>query len=1379
MEEELEQKDLIDTSNLQETLEETKEEMQSLANSGVDLSQRKEDGSIEQHQEVLNRVRGVTEEEGGIKAQEAINPEVVEPDAPPNAFNKSIFATTPLAIPTAVGLGTLDFGIDVATKLTGAEELDNKWDRITKFDNPWTQRLRNFASVAIPTFVPVVGWSRYVQALRLPALTNAVAHIGGAAAIDAAVIGFSDMGEEENTARILADTFPQTFGPQGHLPIPEDWKVLDGDSLAVRRQKNMLESTVISGAADVLAYTVTGAKPIMHWFKAKDADAKVFKETIEMAEADKETIKEIARLRQEIATTKGMKKGRRKVLEIQIENLTKQMRATGYSEATTVPAEAFVKKQADNRLKQIDEVAFQRLQELPPPVPGKPRDYDPWITPGLANKAENAVNTVPPGAEARNAFEVALKKQNGMEGDPTPMLTTPFLKNAIKLDPAEREIMDKLTWGFKRAGDYVGMIGTIRKARREMDDAAWEIYRDIIAPGTSDDLRKLFPDSKKSEIAFGNVSPKIKYLNETDQIAVSKAIKDLSRLYLGKEVTETSARLMDTLGHEITSHASASLAYKELVDDKRIQEMVLDKLEFLTTEYGLHKYIKGWGLRNIRWWQFWKEPEKFAATFKELSEVRRTKLESFKKLRSELDRLSEVEPLMMRPLMEAFAYSDGDVITLSKLVEYAKKEVSMWGMIKSSDPHRMNKFAKGAWAVMYGNTLSGLSGLRAAVGNGSKLILKPMESFLGHGIQSIKAGSWDPIRKSLYYHASFVDTTRRALSDAVKRMKMVHNDPEFMMKALREDYRIDQDDSWRILDDIAKNKWEKDIDNNWGSLYQYRWAKASRDVSKMKWMRTGTTFMSGVDAFTDTFMATAVARARAYDDVLTKEGLTFSKVGKTFDQKLADAERKHYAKVWGKDELLSDEYVKNASGEIALNLEDDVATYINKATTALPAAKHLFMFPRTSLNMAKMASSYMPLQGIPGLNKYTAVLQAGNDITKIKDAMALHGIKNCDQSPNAMAMFKNLEAEYAGRIALGQMTMLGFFTWAVGTGNVRGNGPVNASERKKLMDKGWRPKTINVGGNWVSYAGIPMLDTTLALVGDLVYYMNDLGSSLTQNWLDKLVWTLSATYLNNTPLYGLEPLTAAMNGDQSAFNRILANLARGAIPASGALGVVSNAITSSQKDIYNDFLGYVGNRVPIWSSTLPERIDFWSGRPINDIDNPILRFMNALSPVKVSGGDEPWRQWLFDTGFDGYSVISQTSVGRQQLDAHQREKISRYIGEQQLWKLVEEASKNPHFNDEMAALQELRRRGFSQEDIQLKAELTDTYRYLRAILNNAKAVAEQRLVNETPTLQIGIEGQTVVDNLLRQGDPKEAAKYGKQYQNQINQQRNFLNFHRK
>tara|TARA_Y100001973_G_scaffold66023_1_gene96538 strand:- start:123 stop:4148 length:4026 start_codon:yes stop_codon:yes gene_type:complete len=1306
----------------------------------------------------INAVVEQNENNAPIKEPEAITPEVVpEQSAYNKKFNESILATTPLAIPTAVGLGVVDFGVDVITKLTGQEQLDDKYDRVTKFDNPWAQRLRNFASVAIPTFIPVVGWAKYVNALRLPALTSAMAHIGGAAAIDAAVIGFSDMGEEDNTARVLADSFPQTFGPQGNLPIPEDWKVLDGDSAAVRRQKNMLESTILSGTADLLGYAVAGMKPALHWFKPASDRAKNFKKAVEMQEADPESIKALASLMARRKTAKNLTKQDRRILDQQISNLKKQLRTTGYSEATTVPAEAYVKKQQDGRLKQIDEVAQSKLTQEAPPIPGQPRDYDPWINAGLANKAETAVSSVPPAAAARNAFETSVIKEGLAVGDAPSTLTDNMLRDGIGLKKLHREIVRAIADASEAAGDYIGKVGMIRRSKEQMNDSAWKIYKDIINPLT--DLRVLFKDDK-SLLSLGKGKLPVEYISEDAARASAFALRDLTRLYLGKEVTESSARMMDTLGREVASQSSASMVYKDLIDEDRIKEVILDKMEFLSAEYGLNKYISGWQLQNKKWWSKSTKPIDPIATKAEFDAVRAKRIEDFQKLRINLDLLEEQEPFAMRPLIEAFAYSDGDVVSLMDLYKWADREISPLGLLKSTSPDKMNVFARGAWSVVYNNTLSGLSGLRAAVGNGSAIILKSMTGILGHGIESVIKRDIEPLRRSLYLHSGVLETTRRAMGDAAKRMRMVHNDPEFMMKAIREDFKVADDETWAVLDDMNE-LWKRD--GNLGKQYLYGWARANKEISRMRWMRTGTTFMSGIDAGTDSYIATMMARTNAYNEIIEGKG-GFSVVGDTLNKELADAEVANYKALRDKDGIIKDEFARNQSGEIALNLTDDTSNWINQATTAVPALKNFFMFPRTGINFFKMSLSYTPLAAIPNLNKYSKILLAGDDIKKIKLALAEHGIENFENTPNFMQYYRNLRNEYRGRLALSGMTAISLYNYAMG-GNIRGNGPVNGSERSKLRDKGWRPKTIKIGGNWYNYDGIPMVDTILTLIGDLSYYQNDLGSELTHDFIDKLTWSISATYLNNTPLYGLEPFQAAMAGDQSAWTRITANLVRGAIPLSGAMGVVSNAISTSQKDIYNDLIGYVTNRVPVANLALPERIDYWTGQPINDIDNPLLRTLNAISPVKVSGGEEPWRQWLLDTGFDGMGIIKTTSSGRQELDANMREKIARYIGEQQLWRQVEEMRTNPYFNEEMEKLRMFRRKGMSYDDVRVEAKMTQTYQVLDKMLRNAKKIAEARLMAEHPQIKIDVENQLTVDSLVKK--------------NRLSEAEDFMNFHRK
>ena len=52
------------------------------------------------------------------------------------------------------------------------------------------------------------------------------------------------------------------------------------------------------------------------------------------------------------------------------------------------------------------------------------------------------------------------------------------------------------------------------------------------------------------------------------------------------------------------------------------------------------------------------------------------------------------------------------------------------------------------------------------------------------------------------------------------------------------------------------------------------------------------------------------------------------------------------------------------------------------------------------------------------------LLSAGDDLVKIKEVMKQHGIKNWDETPNAMAIYKNLRDEYEGRLMMGAGTTM-------------------------------------------------------------------------------------------------------------------------------------------------------------------------------------------------------------------------------------------------------------------------------------------------------------------------------------------------------------------
>ena len=255
------------------------------------------------------------------------------------------------------------------------------------------------------------------------------------------------------------------------------------------------------------------------------------------------------------------------------------------------------------------------------------------------------------------------------------------------------------------------------------------------------------------------------------------------------------------------------------------------------------------------------------------------------------------------------------------------------------------------------------------------------------------------------------------------------------------------------------------------------------------------------------------------------------------------------------------------------------------------------------------------------------------------------------------------------------------------------------------------------------------------------------------------MWTLSATFLNETPLTSLEPLIAAQSGNLSRFNSLVANMARAIIPQSGALGVASNAITSTQKDIESSIPKYVANKIPIASSFLPDQIDIWTGEPLNDIQNPVLRFFNAFSPIKISGTQEPWRQWLLTTGWDGLSRLKMDSSGSYEYSEAEREYIYKRIGEMQLYKKLIPLMNDKELNKQTGLLRAHRVQGgdLDNDRIKVKTQKLPIFQKIDKIIKDAQWVAEQEFLEQREDVKNSINIQKAVDQATSVGDVQRAS----------------------
>ena len=282
----------------------------------------------------------------------------------------------------------------------------------------------------------------------------------------------------------------------------------------------------------------------------------------------------------------------------------------------------------------------------------------------------------------------------------------------------------------------------------------------------------------------------------------------------------------------------------------------------------------------------------------------------------------------------------------------------------------------------------------------------------------------------------------------------------------------------------------------------------------------------------------------------------------------------------------------------------------------------------------------------------------------------------------------------------------------------------------------------------------------MSILGDMSYYAQDIDEPVLRNWESKLIWSLSASFLNETPLQGFEPLIAITNGDLSGWNRIISNTTRSIIPLSGGAGVLANGISSSLKDLDGEVHEYLMNRLPGFNIMLPEQIDIWTGTTLNDIDNPFLRGLNAVSPVKISGTKEPWRIWLQEIQYDGLSRLRKDSTGSYEYTPKEREYIYKKIGSYGPYKDIIRLMNSKKYRAQVEALRAHRSTTVDSQNelVKLKKDLLPLYTAIDSILKGYQRRAELELLRERPDIAETIRDQIYVNTEMKKGNVKGAAR---------------------
>ena len=877
-------------------------------------------------------------------------------------------------------------------------------------------------------------------------------------------------------------------------------------------------------------------------------------------------------------------------------------------------------------------------------------------------------------------------------------------------------------------------------APRQLNQAITKLYDQVFDPDINlRQMEDIVNDMKN------NVYSQQAFLGAEEYKVVNQAFQDAFTDLYDPKVMRASAMVTNQAAGTIADTSAAINMIGDIAHTGRQHEIVLDKLKFLSNEVKINKYIankadeyKRIATQNPSTLQQWVLNQKGEFN----RGVSRSILESNKRF-DILHDIAKKNPNYLKPLAEAMEATNGDVDQIYKLNRYMENRI---GLIKKgfydAEPEIPSAVVQGLNGVRYNHILSGLAPLRAMAGNMTLTALKPASVLVGAKL----TGDAATFQKALWTYGGFSENIKRAYKVLGDEWRLAKAKPEEAMMRGRADLRQARMEDFDAMEAMIET-WRKEGAH--GKVAMWNIAKGLTWYNNNPFVRWGTNAMYAIDGFTGSLMASGSARAKAYSQLMEETNGAFSK--SAFNK----LQQKLYDEAWDPSGVLKDKAAKNATQEIALQTDSELANRLNKFIEKVPAARPLFMFPRTGLNALNVSWSFTPGSSLlPIYTKARKVLSAQN-IGEMTEALAEHGLEYSDEA------FATLKSEYIGRQIMGGAVVTAAGLWAL-EGNLVGNGPHSAGERKRLVQMGQEFNVIKnpITGQWHSFKGFEPFDTLLSTVGDLVYYSNRIDQSITEQMYQKLAFSISMNVANKTFLNGFEPLVSMFSGDEGAFKRFIVNQGDAMIPGapSGIRSILNNAVTPQLKDVENDWGALIRNKWKFLERSgteedgLQDQLDIYTGKPIR-FQEPITAAVNAFMPFgKSNGSMEPWRQWLIATGWDSQPAMEKNPITGEDLSTQDRYKVSNWIAKNMDLKGQIEDMMNAPDGFWTKKLKEYKKaRGlkkqsdFAIKDLVVHQELT---RIHREAMKFACSYLERHLEGYS---EIGRQNE-MIKNALRRGD---------------------------
>ena len=1150
----------------------------------------------------------------------------------------------------SVPAGIVDFGVDVVNKISG-----QKFRKLPEFETEHLQALREIASVVAPTIMlggvgraagiaanARVGWS----AGNLP-VVRFMGERGIEALAGVTVGAVSSEYEEDNITGTLKKSFPKTFDF-----IPDTMATLPEDDTDTKRMKNIYEDLGLGFVTDLAAGAVK-------FVGAVTSAAGALRRSNQL-------VGETAEARRWLGENSPPPK-------------------------SADPEEAVIRSSIKQE-EALDEVGYYNLSENPNMDVALKGVHD------VFDYGELGVRTVDDFGVVGAAIDQAriAKNLDTVYGRIGNMISEPALKYALKSGENAQDIVLGLADQLRQAG-RIGMEGN-----------GWKVTFDDVLD-TNEDLAIQLFDPRMSKADIRQVlEPFITRTDDGKEVMAeggfamaSRALRGFGQELSSMDVARAQALLAGSLSGRISdlSEGARLMVGTESVDVAK--EKIIDLMQYTTQLAGSAKYYKNRkanliqliqnGFRNIEGYN--------QATVEGAGDVAQKIFADSQRFASTMRQISENQPDLMDQFLMAYELTDGNVDTINKMNKYIHgMTLDLGKAIVNLNPEVENKLISGVWSNVFNSILSAFkTPIEALVGNFGGIISQPISHFAG----AVMSGDLQAIQRGWVAYSSVGETLQRALPYAGSIFMKASKEPNSVRAGTRIDLLLSKEQEMEFLKTAARTQAAQ---GNHGLQYLVNQIEMLNDLGQDPILRFGPNAMTALDGFTGVFNASAEARFRAMDELITAG----KPITKENVKPIAD---KYYSKMFGPDDMLTDEAVKYATSEMALNLDTPIAQAVSDFVQRVPGTRPFLMFPTTGMNLIDIGGKYnpfwTPFQRDVNELAYTKLSDLLGNEERIDELLRARNIdiSNLDTiaKQNKIADLKYITR---GRKAIGGLAV----TSAIGLAfqdRLRGDGLYDKeAQRAREKQTNWKARTIKgVDGKWYSYDALGPLADWIAFVANVADNFDMLGEAATEKYFEKASFVLAASVTDRTGLSTMRPLLDILSGNEGALTRWAAGFTNSLGPLAGQRAEWSRIFSEGLRELDNDFLSYIDNRNSFAGELDPANRQPYVYSPLTGEKangyGLLQRVWNAYSPIKIHSEQSPEEKFLEAAEFD-VNTTFKTKDGVK-LTASERSELFRLMGTSGHFKAsIQEIMRDAGNWNSLPKLAELRRRGVKSEDVSLK-----------------------------------------------------------------------------